>query len=85
MHGFEVGNGGYSACATYLEVYAEELGEGSLCLKFVGHSPTGRLGGRAEGALLGVAIDLDDDAVGGIGEALAGLVPVGDKLLYLLS
>ena len=83
LHGGEVRDGGHGAGAPDLVVDAEQLRAGLLGLEFIGHRPAGRLGRVAQRALGGEFVDLDDDAVGGVGEELAGLVPVVDVGLDL--
>ena len=83
LHGGEVRDGGHGAGASDLVVDAEQLRAGLLGLEFIGHRPAGRLGRVAQRALGGEFVDLDDDAVRGEGEELAGAVPVIDVVLDL--
>ena len=79
----KVRHGRDRAGASHLVVDAEQLGAGLLRLEFIGDGPAGRLGRVAQRPLAGELVDLDHDAVGGVGEELALLVPVVDVVLDL--
>ena len=83
LHRREVGDGGHGAGAADLIVDAEQLRAGLFGLEFIGDRPARRLGRVAEHALAGEFVDLDHDAVRGVGKELAGGVPVVDVFLDL--
>ena len=83
--GLQVGDGGDGAGSAHLVVDGEDGGAGLLCLELIRHGPAGAFGSVAQLALDGHFVDLDDNAVGGIGEVFAGRVPMADKGLDLFD
>ena len=81
----EVGHRGHGAGAPHLVIDAEQLGAGLFGLEFIGDRPARRLGRVAQGALAGKFVDLDDDAVGGVGEVFPFGVPMVDVGLDLVD
>ncbi len=57
---------------------AEECGGFAFCWELVGDAPSWGFAGGAELFLLGVGVDADDDAVGGVVEGGAELVDAVD-------
>ena len=60
----------------------EQPGQGLLGLILVGHHPARRLARVAQAALLIEIVDLDDHAVGFVGQIVAALGPAGDVLQH---
>ena len=61
--GSEFGDGGEGACAADLDGDVEEAGLGALGFVFVGDCPARGLGGRAEFAAEGEAVEFNDGAI----------------------
>ena len=75
QHRFKIGNRRDRARATDLVVYRHHAGEGLLSLELICYSPARGLRSEAQGALERHFVDLDDYAVGGERQCLAGGVP----------
>jgi len=78
FYGFEGGAGGDLAGFADLVLDAQECGGFLFCWEFVGDDPSWGFAGGAELFLLGVGVEADDDAVGGVVEGMAELVDVFD-------
>ena len=81
----EVGDRSDGARTADLIVDGKHAGERLLGLELVRHGPARGLGREAQAALESGLIDLDDYAVGGIGQRLAGGVPFIDISLNLID
>ena len=81
QNGFQIGHGCHGAGATHLVVDAQDGRTGLLGLEFIGYGPAGTLGSKAQLPLDGHLVDLNDNAVGGIGKVLAGGIPMADEFL----
>ena len=79
-HGLQVGHRRYRTGAAHLVVDGEDGRAGLFGLEFIRHGPTGALGGEAQLPLDGHLVDLDYNAVRGIGKVLAGGIPMADKV-----
>ena len=80
-HRFQIGHGGDGAGTAHLVVDAQDGRAGLLRLEFIGDGPAGTLGGIAQFLLAIHLVNLDYNAVRGIGKLLPGAIPMGDKLL----
>ena len=81
QHRLQVGHGGNGAGAAHLVIDAQDGRAGLFSLEFIRNGPAGALGGIAQLLLAVHLVNLEYNAVRGIGKLFAGAVPVRDKRL----
>ena len=81
QYGLEFSNGCNGTRSAHLIGHIHQPRRLLLRFEFVSNGPTGALGGHAQLLLLAVFIHLDDNAINGKGQIMAGCIPMGNECL----
>ena len=81
-HGLEFGHGRHHPGATHLAAEPQQFAGGLLSGVFEGDRPAGRLLGKAGAVLQAQVIEFHHHPIGGVGQGLAGPVPVAEEGLH---